>query len=175
MREVTVNEWGESMKKQVISILVENHAGVLSKVVGLFSRRGFNIDSLAVGTTQDISVSRITIVVDNNDYIVSQLTKQLNKLIDVIEIKLLNESDSVRRELVLIKIRTDSKTRQEVMQMADIFRAKIVDVSNGTLTVEMTGTEDKISAFLGIAEGFGIEELVKTGTIAIERGINILK
>ncbi|MDK2800175.1 MAG: acetolactate synthase small subunit [Clostridiales bacterium] len=163
------------MAKHTLSVLVENHAGVLSRVAGLFSRRGFNIDSLAVGVTEDPNVSRMTIVVDGDDYTVEQVTKQLNKLIDVIKIRQLNPSDSVARELALIKVTANSSTRPEIIQIVDIFRAKIVDVSKNTLTIEMTGVADKIAAFEEMLKQFGIKEMVRTGMIAIERGNQVIK
>ena len=163
------------MAKHTLSVLVENHAGVLSRVAGLFSRRGFNIDSLAVGVTEDPNVSRITIVVDGDDYTVEQVTKQLNKLIDVIKIRQLDPADSVSRELALIKVNANSTTRSEIIQIVDIFRANIVDVSKNTLTIEMTGSTDKIAAFEEMLKQFGVKEMVRTGTIAIERGNQIIK
>jgi len=163
------------MAKHILSVLVENHAGVLSRVAGLFSRRGFNIDSLAVGVTEDPNVSRMTIVVDGDDYTVEQVTKQLNKLIDVIKIRQLSPSDSVSRELALIKVNATSATRSEIIQIVNIFRAKIVDVSKNTLTIEMTGSEDKIEAFEEMLKQFGIREIVRTGMIAIERGNQVIK
>ncbi|MCG8501189.1 MAG: acetolactate synthase small subunit [Firmicutes bacterium] len=163
------------MAKHTLSVLVENQAGVLSRVAGLFSRRGFNIDSLAVGITEDANVSRMTIVVDGDDYTVEQVTKQLNKLIDVIKIRQLDPNDSVNRELALIKVNATSTTRSEIMQMVDIFRAKIVDVSKNTLTVEMTGSGSKIAAFEDMLKQFGIKEMVRTGIIAIERGNQVIK
>jgi len=163
------------MAKHILSVLVENHAGVLSRVAGLFSRRGFNIDSLAVGVTEDPNVSRMTIVVDGDDYTVEQVTKQLSKLIDVIKIRQLSPSDSVSRELALIKVNATSATRSEIIQIVNIFRAKIVDVSKNTLTIEMTGSEDKIEAFEEMLKQFGIREIVRTGMIAIERGNQVIK
>jgi len=163
------------MAKHTLSVLVENHAGVLSRVAGLFSRRGFNIDSLTVGVTEDPNVSRMTIVVDGDDYIVEQVTKQLNKLIDVIKIKQLDESDSVSRELALIKVNANPTTRSDIINIVNIFRANIVDVSKNTLTIEMTGSADKISAFEEMLKQFGIKEIVRTGMIAIERGNRIIK
>ncbi|NLY42804.1 MAG: acetolactate synthase small subunit [Clostridiaceae bacterium] len=163
------------MPKHTLSVLVENHAGVLSRVAGLFSRRGFNIDSLAVGVTEDPNVSRMTIIVDGDDYTVEQVTKQLNKLIDVIKIRRLNPEESVQRELALIKVNATSATRSEIIQIVDIFRANIVDVSKNTLTIEMTGSEDKIAAFEEMLKQFGIKEMVRTGMIAIERGNKIIK
>jgi len=166
---------GELELKHTLSILVENHAGVLSRVAGLFSRRGFNIDSLAVGVTEDPKVSRITIVVDGDDYVVEQVTKQLNKLIDVIKIRQLHRNDSVSRELALVKVTATSETRSEIIQIVDIFRANIVDVSKDSLTIEMTGNSAKIEAFEEMLMQFGIKEIVRTGTIAIGRGSNIIK
>lgn len=163
------------MSKHILSVLVENHAGVLSRVAGLFSRRGFNIDSLAVGTTDDDKISRMTIVVDGDDYIIEQVTKQLDKLIDVIKIKHLDKNDSVSRELALVKVNATSKTRSEIIQVVDIFRAKIVDVSKTTLTIEMTGSHDKIVALLDMLSQFGVCEMARTGMVSIERGDKIIK
>jgi len=162
------------MAKHILSVLTENKAGVLSKVSGLFSRRGFNIDSLAVGPTQDDSISRMTIVVDGDDYIVEQVSKQLDKLIDVIKIKQLEKSDIVSRELALIKVSANNQSRQEIIQIVDIFRAKIVDVSHESLVIEMVGPYDKQQAMIDLLSPFGIIELVKTGMISIERGTNII-
>ena len=163
------------MAKHTLSVLVENHAGVLSRIAGLFSRRGFNIDSLAVGVTENPEISRMTIVVDGDDYIVEQVTKQLNKLVDVIKIKELDESDSVSRELALIKVGANASTRSEIVQIAEIFRAKIVDVSKTTLTIEISGSVDKVAALEDMLKQFGIKEIVRTGTIAIERGNKVIK
>lgn len=157
-------------QKHTLSVLVENHAGVLSRVSGLFSRRGFNIDSLAVGETTNPGISRITIVVKGDDYIVDQVSKQLNKLVDVIKIKVFKVPEFVGRELVLIKVKAPAETRAEVMQLVDIFRANIVDVSTDTLTVEISADEEKIKALTALLEQFGILEVVRTGMIAIERG-----
>lgn len=158
------------MGKHILSVLVENHAGVLSRVAGLFSRRGFNIDSLAVGVTENPETSRMTIVVDGDDYTVEQVSKQLNKLIDVIKIKQLDKSDSVSRELALIKVATSTSTRAEIMQLVEIFRAKIVDVSKDTLTIEISGATEKVAALETMLKQFGVKEIVRTGNIAIERG-----
>jgi len=158
------------MAKHVLSVLVENYAGVLSRVAGLFSRRSFNIDSLAVGVTENPEVSRITIVVEGDDYAVEQVTKQLNKLINVITVKKLESGDSVQRELALIKVNADASTRAEIMQIVEIFRAKIVDVSANTLTVEVSGDEEKVKALEDMLKQFGIKEIVRTGLIALERG-----
>lgn len=158
------------MPKHTLSILVENHPGVLSRVAGLFSRRGFNIDSLAVGITENPDISRMTIVVDGDEYVVEQVSKQLNKLIDVIKIKQLSQKDSVSRELALIKVNATATTRAEIIQIVEIFRAKIIDVSKNTLTIEISGSTDKVAALEEMLQQFGIKEIVRTGTIAIERG-----
>lgn len=163
------------MGKHTVSVLVENQAGVLSRVVGLFSRRGFNIDSLSVGTTADENISRITIEVIGDEQIVEQVGKQLSKLIDVIKIKTLKENETVKRGLMLCKVKTTPKTRTEVMEIANVFRAKIVDISPSTLTIEMTGNESKLDAFIEMIRPFGIEEISRTGMTALERGSNILK
>ncbi len=162
------------MGKHILSILVENQAGVLSRVAGLFSRRGFNIDSLAVGTTEDPGISRMTIVVNGDQYIVEQVCKQLNKLIDVIRVKQLDSEESLTRELVLVKVNAAPETRSEIIQIVDIFRGNIVDVSKNALTIEITGDADKINAFEEMVRIFGIKEMVRTGTIAIERGNRII-
>lgn len=157
-------------QKHTLSVLVENHAGVLSRVAGLFSRRGFNIDSLAVGVTQNPDVSRITIVVKGDDYIIDQVSKQLNKLVDVIKIKVYKPTEFVGRELVLIKVNANADTRAEVMQLVNIFRANIVDVSTETLTVEISAEQEKINALTALLDQFGILEVVRTGMVALERG-----
>ena len=158
------------MAKHTLSVLVENHAGVLSRVAGLFSRRGFNIDSLAVGITEDPAVSRMTIVVDGDEYVVEQVSKQLNKLVDVIKIKKLDDNDSVSRELALIKVSANVSTRGEVLQIVEIFRANVIDISKSTLTIEITGSLDKVEALEDMLKPFGIKEIVRTGMIALERG-----
>jgi acetolactate synthase I/III small subunit len=163
------------MAKHALSVLVENHPGVLSRVAGLFSRRGFNIDSLAVGVTENKDISRMTIIVDGDDYTVEQVSKQLNKLIDIIKIKQLDKGDSVSRELALIKVTATASTRAEIMQIVEIFRANIVDVSKNTLTIEISGGTDKVAALEDMLRGFGIKEIVRTGTIAIERGNKYIK
>lgn len=163
------------MAKHTLSVLVENHAGVLSRVAGLFSRRGFNIDSLAVGTTENTDVSRMTIVVDGDDYTVEQVSKQLNKLIDVIKLKQLEKSESISRELALIKVSATAANRSEIIQIVEIFRAKIVDISKATITIEISGGTDKVEALEEMLKQFGIKEIVRTGTIAIERGNRIIK
>lgn len=163
------------MEKYTLSVLVENHPGILTKVSGLFSRRGFNIESLAVGTTQDADVSRITIEVIGNEQTVEQIAKQLSKLIDVIKLKTLREADVVKRCLVLVKIKSNAKVRSEIIEIANIFRAKIVDIHANTLTVEITGAESKVEAFIDMVKPFGIEEIARTGITALERGSSTLK
>lgn len=158
------------MAKHILSVLVQNHPGVLSKVSGLFSRRGFNIESLAVGTAETPDYSRITIIVNGDEYTVDQVSKQLNKLIDVVRIELLQQNESVERELVLIKVNALSQSRSEIIQIAEIFRAKIVDVSQNTLTLEITGQADKVGALISMLEPFGVTEIIRTGIIAIRRG-----
>jgi len=156
--------------KHTLSVLVENHAGVLSRVAGLFSRRGFNIDSLAVGVTEDPEVSRMTIVVDGDEYVVEQVSKQLNKLVDVIKIKRLDDNDSVSRELALIKVNANATTRGEILQIVEVFRANVIDISKNTLTIEITGSLDKVAALEDMLKPFGIKEIARTGMIALERG-----
>ncbi|HCT83789.1 MAG: acetolactate synthase small subunit [Candidatus Margulisiibacteriota bacterium] len=158
--------------RHVLSILVENKPGVLARVAGLFSRRGYNIDSLAVGPTTDTSISRMTIVVKGDDIILEQITKQLNKLIDVIKIiDLTAAQDFVERELVLIKVSSSSQSRSEILEIADIFRAKVVDVAAKSITLETTGSEGKIEALIDLFKKFGIIEIVRTGKIALNRGM----
>ena len=156
--------------QHVISVLVENRFGVLSHIAGLFSSRGFNIDSLAVGETQDPTISRMTIIVTGDDKIIEQVNKQLNKLIDVIKVQDITKDEYLDRELVLVKISCTSQTRGEIVQIIEIFKAKIIDVNQKTLTAEVAGPQDKIGAFLDLVKPFGIKELVRTGRIAITRG-----
>ena len=163
------------MERYTLSVLVENHAGVLSRVVGLFSRRGFNIHSLSVGPTQDEKISRITIEVYGDELLLEQISKQLSKLVEVIKIKTLRKSEIVKRGLILVKIKVTPKTRGEVMEITNVFRANIVDISSSTLTIELTGGNGKLNAFLEMVEGYGIEEIARTGMTALERGTNTLK
>jgi len=158
------------MNRHVLSVLVENHSGVLSRISGLFSRRGYNIDSLSVSETEDHDISRMTIVVRENDNIFNQVKKQLNKLIDVIKITELNPDNSVFRELALIKVNAKPVDRASIGETVDIFRGKIVDVASKTLTVEITGDGDKIYAFIELMRPYGIKEIVRTGLTALERG-----
>ncbi len=158
------------MKKRVLSILVDNTSGVLSRVAGLFSRRGYNIDSLTVGETADPRYSRMTVVVNGDEQILDQITKQLAKLIDVVDIKTLQENSSVNRELILVKVRADSETRPGVIAIADIFRAKIIDVSVDSLVIELTGDQSKLEAFINLLNGYEILELARTGITGLSRG-----
>lgn len=155
--------------RHTISILVENKFGVLTRVAGMFSGRGFNIDTLNVGPTLDASASRMTIVVRGDDKVLEQVTKQLQKLIDVIDVQDFRDEEYVDRELVLLRVGANSKTRAEVMQICDIFRAKIIDVQAEKLAIEVTGTENKINKFLSLMESFGISDLTRTGKIALAR------
>ncbi len=156
--------------KHTLAVLVENRYGVLSRVASLFARRGYNIDSLAVGVTEDPTISRMTIVVRGDDLVLEQVTKQLNKLIDVIRVTDLGSEDTVERELVLIKVNADVNNRSEIMQIADIFRAKIIDVASKSMVIEITGDENKIRAIEQLLKPFGIKEMVRTGKIALRRG-----
>jgi acetolactate synthase-1/3 small subunit len=161
--------------KHTLAILVENKPGVLTRVAGLFSRRGFNIESLAVGVTENADTSRITIVVSGDDHVLEQVEKQLNKLIDVIRVSDIPPDESVSRELALIKVGVDSTTRAEVMQIVDVFRAKIVDVGIKSLVIEVTGDEGKINAIEQLLRHFGIKEMVRTGKIAMNRGAKVVQ
>jgi acetolactate synthase-1/3 small subunit len=155
--------------RHTLSVLVENKFGVLARIAGLFSGRGFNIDTLNVAPTQDPTQSRMTVVVKGDDNTLEQITKQLNKLVDVIKVQDFREDEYVDRELVLLKVGVDAKSRPEVMQICDIFRAKIVDVAHKTLTVELTGNESKIAAFLELMEPFGVRDITRTGKVAMPR------
>jgi acetolactate synthase-1/3 small subunit len=158
------------MTRHTLSVLVENKPGVLARVAGLFSRRGFNIDSLAVGPTEHDDVSRMTIVVSVDELPLEQVTKQLNKLINVLKIVELEPAASVQRELLLLKVRADVQTRSHVLETVQLFRAKVVDVATDTVTIEATGTADKLEALIKVLEPFGIRELVQSGLVAVARG-----
>jgi acetolactate synthase-1/3 small subunit len=158
------------MSKHTLSVLVENKPGVLARIAALFSRRGFNIDSLAVGPTEHPDISRMTIVVGVEDLPLEQVTKQLNKLVNVIKIVELDPAASVQRELILVKVRADADTRSQVLETVQLFRAKVVDVSPDAVTVEATGNADKLDAMLRVLEPFGVKELVQSGMVAIGRG-----
>jgi len=157
--------------RHTIAVLVKDHPGVLARVASLFTRRGFNIESLAVGHTEKTGISRMTIIVGGDERVLEQMTKQLNKLIDVIRVKDIFPQNSVERELALIKVNTASLLiRSEVMQTVDIFRAKVIDVNSQIITIETTGTEDKVNALIELLRPFGLEEIVRTGKIALSRG-----
>ncbi len=158
------------MSKHVLSLLVEDKPGLLTRVAGLFARRGFNIESLAVGVTEVPGLSRITVVVDVEDLPLEQVTKQLNKLINVIKIVELEQSASVQREHMLVKVRADNQTRSNVIEVVNLFRASVVDYATDALVVEVTGDRGKIDAFLRAVEPFGIKELAQSGMVAIGRG-----
>ena len=158
------------MTTHTLSVLTENKPGVLARVAGLFSRRGFNIESLAVGPTEHPDVSRMTIVVSVDELPLEQVTKQLNKLINVIKIVELEPSTAVRRELLLVKVRADATVRSQVLETVQLFRAKVVDVSPEALTIEATGTADKLDALLRMLEPFGVREMVQSGMVAVGRG-----
>jgi acetolactate synthase I/III small subunit len=157
-------------KAHTISVLVENSPGVLARVASLFSRRGYNIDSLAVGPTENESISRMTIVINVEDHALDQVKAQLDKLINVIDITELDSVASVQRELLLVKVSTDEKTRSQVLETVQLFRAKVVDVAQNAVTIEATGNTEKIQALLRVLEPFGIKELVQSGLVAISRG-----
>ncbi len=160
----------EASKRHTVAVLVENRFGVLVRVAGLFSARGYNIESLSVGETQEPGVSRITIVTTGDDLIVEKIIKQLHRLIDVIKIIDLTDEPFVDREMALIKVSADPSVRAEVLRIADIFRAKIVDVSPKTYTIEITGDEGKIRAILELLRPIGVKEIARTGKVAIARG-----
>jgi acetolactate synthase-1/3 small subunit len=158
------------MSRHTLSVLVENKPGVLARVASLFSRRGFNIDSLAVGPTENPEISRMTIVVNVEELPLEQVTKQLNKLVNVIKIVELDPVASVQRELLLVKVKADLTTRSHVLETVQLFRAKVVDVAPDAVTVEATGTVDKLEALIRVLEPFGIKELVQSGMVAVARG-----
>ncbi|MBV8046657.1 MAG: acetolactate synthase small subunit [Paludibacterium sp.] len=161
--------------RHILSILLENEAGALSRVVGLFSARAYNIDSLTVATTEDPTLSRMTIVTHGSEDVIEQITKQLNKLIEVVKVIDLNESEHIEREMMLIKVRSTGKEREEMKRMADIFRGRIIDVTDKTYTIELTGTSEKLNAFIEAVDRTAILETVRTGASGIGRGERILK
>src|SRR6478609_4566274 len=158
------------MSKHTLSVLVENKPGVLARIAGLFSRRGFNIDSLAVGPTEHPEISRMTVVVDVEDLPLEQVTKQLNKLIEVLNVVALDRAASVQREILLVKVKAVLSSRSHVLETAQLFSAKVVDVAPDAVTIEATGNSDKLEALLRVLEPFGIKELVQSGMVAIGRG-----
>ncbi len=164
----------DAVRRHTFAVLVENKFGVLGRITGLFSARGFNIESLSVAETEDPTVSRITLVTEGDERILEQVNKQLNRLIDVIKVTDLSEESHVDRELVLIKVHAESESRAEVLRLADIFRAKIVDVTPKTYILEVTGDEGKIRALIELLKPLGVKEVVRTGKIAIVRGNRVL-
>ncbi len=163
------------MSRHVFSIFVQNHAGVLSRISGLFSRRGYNIESLSVGVTEDPEFSRITIVSSGDEYIIGQIKKQVQKLEEVKKITILESQKAVFRELTLIKVSVSAEKRSEVMGVVEIFRANIIDVSPTSLTVEITGDQNKLNAFMQLLEPYGILEVARTGLTALGRGADVLR
>ncbi|AOY76368.1 acetolactate synthase small subunit [Clostridium formicaceticum] len=160
------------MDKHVLSVLVENQPGVLSRVAGLFSRRGYNIDSFTAGGTEDERLTRMTIVLHGDHQALEQIKKQLSKLIDVVKITELKPQEAVYRELALVKVTADESTRASILEVVDIFRGKVIDVASEHLTVEMTGDHDKVLAFIDMMKGYGIKEIVRTGMTALGRWSN---
>ena len=161
---------GHDPKKHILAILVDNKFGVLSRVAGLFSARGYNIESLSVGETLDESVSRMTIVVSGDEFVIEQVMKQLHKLIDVIKVSDLTDDSHVERELVLVRVNAEPQHRAEILRVGDIFRARVVDVTPTSFVLEATGDEGKIEAFIELLRPMGIQEVVRTGKVAIARG-----
>ena len=159
----------EQIKQHTISMMVENHFGTLNRIAGLFAAKGYNIDSLTVGPTEDEAVSRMTIVTRGDDQIIEQIMKQLHKLIDTIKVVDLTDDTFVDRELALVKVQSTPTTRMEIMQISEIFRTKVVDVSPKTLTIEVTGAQLKVDAIINMLKPFGIKELARTGRVAIKR------
>jgi acetolactate synthase I/III small subunit len=161
--------------RHILSLLLENEPGALSRVSGLFSARGYNIESLTVAPTEDATMSRMTIVTSGSDEIIEQITKQLNKLVDVVKVVDLNDGEHIERELMLVKVRAFGKDREEMKRMADIFRGRIIDVTDKSYTIELTGTGEKLDAFIDAIEKSAILEAVRTGASGIGRGERILK
>lgn len=161
-------------ERLVLSVLVKNHSGVLSRVAGLFSRRGYNIDSLTVGETEDHEISRMTITVHGDHNVLEQIEKQLNKLVEVVHIQVLASQSSVSREMALIKLASPIEKRASIIELSDIFRAKIVDVSPDALMLEITGSQDKVNAFIDLVKPYGIKEMVRAGLTALGRGSSTL-
>ena len=164
----------DQLKRYTVGVLVDNEPGVLSRVSGLFSRRGFNIESLAVGPTQDPEVSRITIVVLGDDSHIEQLVQQLYKLICVQKVQVMQPRNAVERQLLLVKVRAGLAEREGLMRLVDIFKAKVLDVTKSSMILQITGDNDKIAAILGLLEDYGITELVRTGVVALERGDDVM-
>ncbi len=160
--------------KHTFSVLVENRAGVLSRIAGLFARRAFNIESLAVGITEDPAFSRVTIVAEGSDYTVEQVEKQLNKLIDVIKVRTINPAELISRELVLIKVNAGQTERSDIMNIAEIMDAKILDISRATMTLELADTSERIDLFTELLRPFAIREIARTGTVALQKGTDTI-
>ena len=158
------------MSKHTLSVLVEDKPGVLARIAGLFSRRGFNIDSLAVGPTEHPDISRMTVVVDVEEFPLEQVTKQLNKLVEVLKVVELDPNASVQRQVVLIKVRSDPTTRSSILETVELFRAKVIDVAHDSLTIECTGKSEKVQALLHVLEPYGVRELVQSGIVGVGRG-----
>ncbi|MCR5231620.1 MAG: acetolactate synthase small subunit [Acholeplasmatales bacterium] len=163
------------MARHTLSVLVNNHMGVLSRVSGLFSRRGYNIESLSVGATEDNNISRMTIVMECEDDVYDQIKNQLAKLMDVLKLTEFKDDESVKRELALIKIDSKNEKRSQILEIANIFRAHVIDVTNNTLIIEITGDQNKVSAIISMLDEFGIKEVIRTGVTAIARGESELK
>ena len=170
LEELQVPGTRHTGRRHVLSILVENKPGVLARISGLFSRRGFNIDTLAVGPTDDPAISRITLTVDGALHPIDQVTKQLHKLVNVLKIRDLEPGETVARELALFKLAAEGEGRGQIMQFTEIFRGNVIDVSKRSVTVEITGTDDKIEAFEELVRPYGLIEMVRTGEIAVSRG-----
>ena len=163
------------MARHTLSVLVNNHMGVLSRVSGLFSRRGYNIESLSVGATEDANISRMTIVMECEDDVYIQIKNQLAKLMDVLKLTEFKDDESVKRELALIKIDSKKEKRSQILEIANIFRAHVIDVTNNTIIIEITGDQNKVSAIISMLDEFGIKEVIRTGVTAIARGESELK
>lgn len=163
------------MARHTLSVLVNNHMGVLSRVSGLFSRRGYNIESLSVGATEDSNISRMTIVMECEDDVYVQIKNQLAKLMDVLKLTEFKDEESVKRELALIKIDSKNEKRSQILEIANIFRAHVIDVTNNTIIIEITGDQNKVSAIISMLDEFGIKEVIRTGVTAIARGESELK
>lgn len=163
------------MRTQVFSLLVDNNAGVLSRIAGLFSRRGYNIDSLTAGVTADNKYTRMTVVVTGDELILEQIEHQLAKLIEVVDIKRLEDKESVHRELIMVKIRVNAAERQAIVSLVDIFRAKIIDVETESLIIELTGNQTKLEAFLELLEGYEVLQIARTGIAGLARGMKDVK
>lgn len=161
--------------EHVIAVLVENHPGVLARISGMFAARGYNIESLAVGTTQHPTISQITVALRGEDKVIGQILQQLSKMVDVIRVMDMSDHDHIERELMLIKVSSDQRKRGEIMQICDIFRARIVDVGHESLVIEVVGTLDKNEALRELFEPFGILEMTRTGRVAVQRGMEILR